>query len=822
VHPGFLDVLHHRTDDDLAGAVAQRVDVDLDRVLQEPVDERGPLRGEATLPTEAPRSRELGHREVERGVVVDDLHRPAAEHVRRAHEDRVADVAGDGTRAGGVGRGPAGRVRDAEAAAEAEEARAVLGEVDRSRARAEHAQPSRLERVRQLQRRLPPERDDDPLDTACGASEGIADVADVLDREGLEEETIAGVVVGRHGLGIAVDHHRLVARGRERERGVHAAVVELHALADPVGPAAEDDDGGSLERRDLVLVLVGAVVVRRPGSELRGTGVDRLRARAHTVLEPCGAYRVGSDAPEVRELAVAEAEPLDRPPVAPRQLGHRCRRDRGARLADDRDLVEEPGVDAGDLVEPFDADAAAQRGLEEEHALGCRGGRGPHQLVGGHRVELRLRRIRVEAEAPGLEAAERLLQRLREGATDRHDLAHGLHLRAEQRSRAGQLLERPARHLRDDVVDRGLEARGSLTGDVVAHLVEAIADREARRDLRDREAGRLAGQRARARDAGVHLDDDHLPRRRVDGELDVRSPGVDTDAADARERGVAHPLVLDVGERLCRRDGDRVARVHAHRVEVLDRADDDHVVGPVAHHLELVLLPPEHRPLDEDLADRARREPARRDVVQLRLVPREARAAAAEDERRAHDDREADDTADGDRLVDAVREPRARHREPDLLHRGLEPRAVLRRVDRVHVGADELDAVSLQHPGVVQRDREVEGGLAAERREQRVRALALDDAGDALEVERLDVRGVRELGVGHDRRRVRVHEQDPVSLVAQHAAGLRPRVVELARLSDDDRAAPDHEDRLEVVAARHGQRRPSTVPAMSAVNSANR
>src|SRR2546426_2180192 len=37
--------------------------------------------------------------------------------------------------------------------------------------------------------------------------------------------------------------------------------------------------------------------------------------------------------------------------------------------------------------------------------------------------------------------------------------------------------------------------------------------------------------------------------------------------------------VLDVGERLRGGHGDRVARVHAHRVDVLDAADDHDVVG---------------------------------------------------------------------------------------------------------------------------------------------------------------------------------------------------------------------------------------------------
>ncbi len=51
-----------------------------------------------------------------------------------------------------------------------------------------------------------------------------------------------GVVVGRDGLGVGVDHHRLEAQLLGGEGRVHAAVVELDALADAVGPAAEDDD----------------------------------------------------------------------------------------------------------------------------------------------------------------------------------------------------------------------------------------------------------------------------------------------------------------------------------------------------------------------------------------------------------------------------------------------------------------------------------------------------------------------------------------------------------------------------------------------------
>ena len=103
-------------------------------------------------------------------------------------------------------------------------------------------------------------------------------------------------------------------------------------------------------------------------------------------------------------------------------------------------------------------------------------------------------------------------------------------------------------------------------------------------------------------------------------------------------------------------------------------------------------------------------------------------------------------------------------------------------------------AVLLEDPALVQRDRDVERGLPAEGRQHRVRPLLGDDRLDHLGRDRLDVGRVGELGVGHDRRRVGVDQDDPEALLAQHPAGLRAGVVELAGLADDDRAGADDQD----------------------------
>ena len=63
-----------------------------------------------------------------------------------------------------------------------------------------------------------------------------------------------------------------------------------------------------------------------------------------------------------------------------------------------------------------------------------------------------------QAVDAGLQAAQRLLEALLEGAAHRHHLADRLHLRRQARIGGRELLEREARNLGDDVVDARLEA----------------------------------------------------------------------------------------------------------------------------------------------------------------------------------------------------------------------------------------------------------------------------------------------------------------------------------------------------------------------------
>ena len=128
-----------------------------------------------------------------------------------------------------------------------------------------------------------------------------------------------------------------------------------------------------------------------------------------------------------------------------------------------------------------------------------------------------------------------------------------------------------------------------------------------------------------------------------------------------------------------------------------------------------------------------------------------------------------------------------------------------------HRGAEQLDAEPFEHARLLELDREVEGGLAAEGGDQRVGPLAFEDRGDRLQGQWLDIAAVGETGVGHDRRRVGVHQHDPAALLAQRLDPLDTRVVELAGLTDPDRPGAEDADRLGDRRARLMTRSPGNV-----------
>ena len=175
-----------------------------------------------------------------------------------------------------------------------------------------------------------------------------------------------------------------------------------------------------------------------------------------------------------------------------------------------------------------------------------------------------------------------------------------------------------------------------------------------------------------------------------------------------------------------------------------------------------------------------------------------AAAGAAQGEAGADDAGQADHLERLQRLDGVVRQHGARGFEPDLLHGVAEQFAVFGLVDGLGGGADHLDAELFEHAHLAQAERAVQRRLAAHGGQQRVGALLLDDLGDHFGGDRLHIGGVGQVRIGHDRRRIGVHQDDPVALFLERLAGLGAGIIELAGLPDDDRTRTDDEDRFDV------------------------
>ena len=262
MHAGLLDVLHDAADQHLS-AVADRVDVHFDRVVQEAVEQHRRIVGNL---------HRFAHVALEIALLVHDLHRAPAQHVAKAAPP--AD-----SRSPAPAPAPPRRcARCGWAAASAPSWSSSFWKRSRSSAQSiksgvvpmigtPFASRSRasLSGVCPPNCTITPER---LLDRD--------DLEHVLQRQRLEVQPVGSVVVGGDGLRVAVDHDGLEAVFAQRKRRVHAAVVELDALADAVGPAAQHHDFLAAGRPRLALLLVGRIHVGGAGGELRRAGIHAL------------------------------------------------------------------------------------------------------------------------------------------------------------------------------------------------------------------------------------------------------------------------------------------------------------------------------------------------------------------------------------------------------------------------------------------------------------------------------------------------------------------------------------------------------------------
>jgi hypothetical protein len=157
--------------------------------------------------------------------------------------------------------------------------------------------------------------------------------------------------------------------------------------------------------------------------ELRAAGVDGLVDRCDVLELAAGAHLGLGRAEQAGDAGVREAGLLERAQALGREVREARPRERLLVGDDLVDVAEEPGVDARERGNLVDRHAAPERLADVPQPVGVRHSQALAQLgvAGGA--------PRLEASAPDLERAHRLLQRLLERPPDGHRLADRLHLR---------------------------------------------------------------------------------------------------------------------------------------------------------------------------------------------------------------------------------------------------------------------------------------------------------------------------------------------------------------------------------------------------------
>ena len=593
-------------------------------------------------------------------------------------------------------------------------------------------------------------------------------------------------MVGADRLGVDVHHYRADAAAAQRLDGLDAAVVELDALRDAYRAGAEDHDAALVRAVRVVASARRAVVVAGAGGELARAAVDLTVARgaALSLYDIAGLF-------------------LRQPGGAGYLRGGEALH-RGARYV---------AVDCAVLFEIFFRELYRVE-LFYEVAADVRPAR---YLVDRRRAAAQKLRYRVEAQVrravdllPELarlpraqlsvgqgfaasDGAPRLRQRLGEVRAYREHFACRLHARAEREVRLREAVEGPRRDLDRDVVERGLGERAARAGDGVRHLGKFEAERYLRRHARDRVAGRLAREGAGAARARVHFYYIILAAVRRERELHVAGPADVERVYYLERRGAQHlPFLVREGQR--RRYDYRVARVDAHRVDVLHSADGERVSGAVADDLDLHLVPALEVALYQRVSDRRGGEGVLRLDDEVLYVTHDRVSRAAEREVRAQNQRQRRMQRELLRLRDGRNSAARDDGLPRLEHRAAEGLARLGALHGVRLRSEYAALVALPYPELFALHAEVQPRLSAERRDDAVGVVLLEYFLNHVRQQRADIYDVRDRAVRLYRSGVAVQQDDAASFFFKRAAGLRTRVVELRCLAYLYRAGAQHKN----------------------------
>ena len=370
---------------------------------------------------------------------------------------------------------------------------------------------------------------------------------------------------------------------------------------------------------------------------------------------------------------------------------------------------------------------------------------------------------------------EALEHGFRQGLAQPQHLAGGFHLRPQDGVGVSQLLEGEHRHL------HGVVRRRAVQSGAVAQVRQLLPQHDARGQVHHGHIGHLADVGNGAGSPGVHLD--HIQLVLKNQVLDVHQPP-GADGQGQLFRALANPLQELVAEIVGGIDGDGVPAVDAGPLDVLHDAGDQYVL-PVGDHVHLQLgaghvFIHQHRVLN------AAGENAAHILLRLSARAGDGHVLAADHIGGPQQHRVAQSLCRFQRLLQGVDAPALGPADAEALQDGVKAGPVLRHVNAVGRGAQNVDAQAVQILG------KLDCGLAAEGHHHADGLLHPENVAHILGAQGLKIQPVGGVIVGGDGLRVVVDNDHVIAQLPQGPDAVNAAVVKLDALTDADGAGAQH------------------------------
>ena len=423
----------------------------------------------------------------------------------------------------------------------------------------------------------------------------VEDVKHALEGQFVEVETVAHVVVGRHGFGVVIDHYRTETFLPDGVQCLYTAPVEFYGRSDAVGSRSEYHYRTMvvLERNVVGNGAVGEVEVVGLCGIFGSEGVNLLHIghnachltacadghlcllHLHFLFQSDGACHL--EIGESLTLSLRQefvVEDIDVADALQFLVG----------AVNVVELLEEPAVNLRQFMDLVDGITLVESLFDDEDSLvgGC-------LECGIHIVNLQFV-VSDESVHALSNHTQTLLDNLFEGASDGHHFAYGFHAAAEFAVHSAEFSKVPAGNLAYAVVKCRLEECGGGLCHGVLQVEESVAESEFCGDESERISCGLRCQGRGAAESGIDFDNTVVFAFGVEGILYVAFAD-DAHMADDADGKFAEFVVFGVCEGLRWSDNDGLSGVDAEGVEVFHVADGDAVVEAVAYHLVFHFLP---------------------------------------------------------------------------------------------------------------------------------------------------------------------------------------------------------------------------------------